>query len=184
MARRRLLDRHHENRDHARSSTGRLPAPPVRPRPRRPAGSGGPSGFDQHTLMVRRRLAAGVAVVLVIVIVLVINGCLKSQKQQSLKDYNHNVGEIAAGIRHAGRKAAVHRAGRRRRQVRPGSAAADQQPARRSAETGRAGEGPERARRNDRRSARPAARARPAGRRDHQDRCAGAERTGWTEQTG
>ena len=46
--------------------------------------------------MVRRRLVAGVAVVLVIVIVLVINGCLKSQKQQSLKDYNHNVGEISA----------------------------------------------------------------------------------------
>ena len=46
--------------------------------------------------MVRRRIAAGVGVVLLIVIVLVINGCLKSQKQQSLKDYNHHVNEIAA----------------------------------------------------------------------------------------
>jgi hypothetical protein len=46
--------------------------------------------------MVRRRVAAGVAVVLLIVIVLVINGCLKSQKTQSLKDYNRNVGQVAA----------------------------------------------------------------------------------------
>jgi len=45
--------------------------------------------------MVRRRIAAGVAVVLLIVIVLVINGCLKSQKQQSLKDYNRNVSQLA-----------------------------------------------------------------------------------------
>ncbi len=45
--------------------------------------------------MVRRRVAAGVAVVLLIIIVLIINGCLKSQKQQSLKDYNHAVSEIA-----------------------------------------------------------------------------------------
>jgi hypothetical protein len=44
--------------------------------------------------MVRRRVAAGVAVVLLIIIVLVINGCLKSQKQQSLKDYNRQAGEI------------------------------------------------------------------------------------------
>jgi hypothetical protein len=46
--------------------------------------------------MVRRRIAAGVAVVLLIVIVLAINGCLKSQKVQSLKDYNREVGQIAA----------------------------------------------------------------------------------------
>jgi len=45
--------------------------------------------------MVRRRVAAGVAVLLLIVIVLVINGCLKSQQQQSLKDYNHAVGLLA-----------------------------------------------------------------------------------------
>ena len=32
---------------------------------------------------------------LLIIIVLIINGCLKSQKQQSLKDYNHSVSEIA-----------------------------------------------------------------------------------------
>jgi len=45
--------------------------------------------------MVRRRIAAGVAVLLLIVIVLVINGCLKSQKQQSLKDYNRAVSQLA-----------------------------------------------------------------------------------------
>ncbi|MCW3057742.1 MAG: hypothetical protein JWO21_1711 [Solirubrobacterales bacterium] len=45
--------------------------------------------------MVRRRVAAGVAVVLLILIVLLINGCLKSQKQQSLKDYNRNVSQLA-----------------------------------------------------------------------------------------
>lgn len=65
-----------------------------RPRPRRPEHSG--PGLDQHTLMVRRRIAAGVAVVLLIIIVLVINGCLKSQKTQSLKDYNRHVAQIAS----------------------------------------------------------------------------------------
>ena len=45
--------------------------------------------------MVRRRVAAGVAVVLLIVIVLVVNGCLKSQQQQALRDYNRNVSQLA-----------------------------------------------------------------------------------------
>jgi hypothetical protein len=45
--------------------------------------------------MMRRRVAAGVAVVVLIVIVLVINGCLKSEKQQSLKTYNHEVSALA-----------------------------------------------------------------------------------------
>jgi hypothetical protein len=45
--------------------------------------------------MVRRRWAAGVAIVLLIVIVLVINGCLKSEKQQSLKNYNREVSTLA-----------------------------------------------------------------------------------------
>lgn len=44
--------------------------------------------------MVRRRVAAGVGVVLLIVIVLIVNGCLKSQKTQALKEYNHNVSRI------------------------------------------------------------------------------------------
>jgi hypothetical protein len=45
--------------------------------------------------MVRRRVAAGVGVVLVIVIVLVVNGCLKSQRTQAMKNYNKDVSAIA-----------------------------------------------------------------------------------------
>ena len=94
MARTRLLGHQHEHRGRAppgavarhRPHAGHDPAARAR---------GGPSGHDQHTLMVRRRVAAGAAVVLLIIIVLIINGCLKSQKQQSLKDYNHSVSEIA-----------------------------------------------------------------------------------------
>ena len=45
--------------------------------------------------MVRRRIAAGVGVVLLIVIVLVVNGCLKSEQQQALRTYNHEVSQLA-----------------------------------------------------------------------------------------
>jgi hypothetical protein len=45
--------------------------------------------------MVRRRVAAAVAVVVLIVIVLVVNGVLKSQRVQSLKEYNREVSQIA-----------------------------------------------------------------------------------------
>jgi hypothetical protein len=65
------------------------------PRPRRAQHGDGPRPADQHTLMVRRRVAAGIGVVLLIVIILIVNGCLKSQKQQALKDYNRNVSQIA-----------------------------------------------------------------------------------------
>jgi hypothetical protein len=64
-----------------------------RPRPRQPQHAGS-LPLDQHTLMVRRRVAAGVGIVLLLVIIVVVNGCLKSQKQQALKDYNRNVGRI------------------------------------------------------------------------------------------
>src|ERR1700689_1957494 len=71
-----------------RPATGACPRRP-RPPPRRPQGGGGDGGsLDQHTLMVRRLVAAGVAVVLVIVVALVINGCVNSEKKQSLKSYN------------------------------------------------------------------------------------------------
>ena len=66
-----------------------------RPRPRSAQPGDGPLPADQHTLMVRRRVAVGVGVVLLIVIILIVNGCLKSQKQQGLKDYNRNVSQIA-----------------------------------------------------------------------------------------
>ncbi len=45
--------------------------------------------------MVRRLIAAAVAIVLIIVVVLLISGCLKSEKQQSLKTYNHDVSVLA-----------------------------------------------------------------------------------------
>jgi hypothetical protein len=45
--------------------------------------------------MVRRRVAVGAAIVALIVIVLLVSGCLKSQKTQSLKTYNHDVSQIA-----------------------------------------------------------------------------------------
>jgi hypothetical protein len=44
--------------------------------------------------MVRRLLAAGAAIVFVIVVALVINGCVKSEKQQALKTYNREVSQI------------------------------------------------------------------------------------------
>jgi hypothetical protein len=46
-------------------------------------------------MMVRRRIAAGVGVVLLIAIVLLVNGCLKRGKQQALESYNQNVNQIA-----------------------------------------------------------------------------------------
>jgi hypothetical protein len=45
-------------------------------------------------MMVRRRIAAGIAVVALIVIVLLINGCLKSGTEEALKAYNHEAGQI------------------------------------------------------------------------------------------
>jgi hypothetical protein len=46
--------------------------------------------------MVRRLVAAGIAIVVVIVLVLLISGCLKSARVQSLKDYNHAVSQLAS----------------------------------------------------------------------------------------
>ena len=69
--------------------------PPKRPRPRRPQHARGVDSHDEHTVMVRRRIAAGVGVVLLIVIVLLVNGCLNSQKTQALKEYARNVSAIA-----------------------------------------------------------------------------------------
>jgi hypothetical protein len=73
----------------------RAPRAPQKPRPRRARHVEGPDSHDEHTVMVRRRVAAGAGVVLLIVIVLIVNGCLKSQKTQALKDYARSVGTIA-----------------------------------------------------------------------------------------
>jgi len=74
----------------------RAPRAPQRPRPRQPQSAGAGDAYDEHTVMVRRRVAAGVGVVALIVIVLIINGCLNSQKTQALKEYAHSVSTIAA----------------------------------------------------------------------------------------
>ena len=63
-----------------------------RPQPRRP--TRGTLPLDQHRVMVRRRVVAGIGVVLLIVIILLINGCLNSEKEQALKNYNRDVGQI------------------------------------------------------------------------------------------
>ena len=65
---------------------------PQRPRPRTPAAAGSPA--DHHTVMVRRRWAAGIGVVLLILIIVLVAGCLSSDKQQKLKDYNRTVNEL------------------------------------------------------------------------------------------
>jgi len=73
----------------------RVPRTPQQPRPRRTQHGGGSLPSDEHTLMVRRRIAAGIGIVLVIVIVLFVSGCLKSQQKQSLETYNRDVSRIA-----------------------------------------------------------------------------------------
>jgi hypothetical protein len=44
--------------------------------------------------MVRRRWALGIGLALVILIIVIVAGCLKGEKQQALKEYNRNVGQI------------------------------------------------------------------------------------------
>jgi outer membrane murein-binding lipoprotein Lpp len=84
-----------DDEETAQRPAGRAPRAPQRPSPRRPQRAAGSLPLDQHTLMVRRRVAAGVGVVLLIVIILLINGCLKGQKTDALKTYNHEVSQLA-----------------------------------------------------------------------------------------
>jgi hypothetical protein len=79
--------------DEPTSASTRESRVPRRPRPR-PYSAGVSPALDRHTLMVRRRIAAGVGLVLIILIVLIINGCLKSHSQEALKDYNEAVGRL------------------------------------------------------------------------------------------
>lgn len=64
----------------------------TRPQPRRPQRAG--SGHDRHAVLVRRRIAAGVAVLLLIVIALVIDSALKSGRESALREYNRSAGEV------------------------------------------------------------------------------------------
>ncbi len=79
----------------AQRPASRAPRSPQRPTPRRPQRAGGALPVDQHTLMVRRRIAFVVGIVLLVLIVLLVNGCLAGQKSQELKDYNHEVSTVA-----------------------------------------------------------------------------------------
>jgi len=70
------------------SQANRVPRPP---RPRRTAG-----GLPDHqTLVVRRAIGLGGALVLLVLLVLGVNGCVNSQKLDALKSYSHSVGQIA-----------------------------------------------------------------------------------------
>jgi hypothetical protein len=80
--------------DEPRPST-RAPRARTRPSPRRPQPVGGAHALDQHTLMVRRRIAAGAGLVLLIVIVLGVNSCLNGRKENALKEYNQHVSQLA-----------------------------------------------------------------------------------------
>jgi hypothetical protein len=63
-----------------------------RARPRRPAtDSRGSAPPDRQTARTRQAIALGGLIVLFILIVLVVNGCLNTRKDNSLKDYNRNV---------------------------------------------------------------------------------------------
>lgn len=77
--------------DDTPTSSGPSRTPP-RPRPRRPAPGTAHGTVDHHTLMVRRRAAALVGVVLVIIIALLVNGCLKSKAHAALETYAQHVG--------------------------------------------------------------------------------------------
>src|SRR5438876_3870224 len=77
-----------DDEETATRTTARAPRPAQHSQPRRPQGAGRSLPVDRHTLMVRRRVALGVGVVLLIIIIVWISSYLKSQKTQALKDYN------------------------------------------------------------------------------------------------
>jgi hypothetical protein len=57
---------------------------------------GGPRSRAEQQVLVRRIVAGAVALVVIIVLIVVIQGCLSSQKEQALKDYNAEVAKIVA----------------------------------------------------------------------------------------
>ena len=74
--------------------SGAAAPPRARTQPRQPP-AGHSLPVDRHTLMVRRRVAAGIAVVVIVLIVIGINACLKSEKHSELKNYNNAASELA-----------------------------------------------------------------------------------------
>lgn len=63
------------------------------PRPRRSA-SNGASPPDSQTLLIRRAVAAGIALVVLIVLVLGVRSCLNSRTDRALKAYNRSVASL------------------------------------------------------------------------------------------
>lgn len=79
------------------SSSTRVQSRPraARPSPRRPRPLGGHGLVDKHALMMRRRVAAGVGVLIVIAIVLIVNAVIASQKTSALEQYGREANQTA-----------------------------------------------------------------------------------------
>src|SRR4029079_15073424 len=71
------------------------PDEPVRRPPRRPP-VGSPT--DRKTLMVRRPIAIGGAVIAFILIVLLFRGCLDARKERAMEDYLRDTNELLAAV--------------------------------------------------------------------------------------
>lgn len=62
-------------------------------RPRR-AAPPGPVSADSQTLLIRRAVALGAAALILILLVIAVRGCLASQRENALKEYNREVTSI------------------------------------------------------------------------------------------
>jgi hypothetical protein len=68
--------------------------PRTEPRTRRPSGSGRRPPTDQQAIQVRRAVAAVAILVVIILLVVGIHSCQVSQRNSSLRDYNHSVSSL------------------------------------------------------------------------------------------
>jgi len=68
--------------------------PRTRVRPRRPASSGQTATADNQTLLVRRAVFGGGVLLVLVLLVIVVRGCQQSAKENALRDYNSDVGEL------------------------------------------------------------------------------------------
>ncbi len=82
-----------DDEDPAPSAT-RVQRPP-RPAPRRPRPLGGQRAVDRHALMMRRRIAAGVGVLVVIALVLIVSAIIAGQKASALEQYDRELNQLA-----------------------------------------------------------------------------------------
>jgi hypothetical protein len=57
-------------------------------------GAGGGRSPEEQQVFVRRIVAGGIALVVVILLIVAIQGCLSSQQEQALKDYNTKSGQL------------------------------------------------------------------------------------------